>query len=91
MTRQALGELVQLDQEAIGRIERGERMRFDNLEPIAQALGVHVVELFAAPDASVEHSLALSPEVMRVATYIASRTAEDPTFAVRALKILREI
>jgi transcriptional regulator with XRE-family HTH domain len=90
LTREQLGDLIDLDKAAIGRIERGERMNFDNLGPVAEALGVHVRSLFEfeQPVGKVEP---LSKDAWRIALLVDRRAVADPTFAKRVLKILREI
>jgi transcriptional regulator with XRE-family HTH domain len=90
LTRVELGELVNLDAEAIGRIERGERMKFDNLEPFADALGVRVVDLFECGAPPVGGT-PFASDVTRVALFVARRAKSDPSFPRRVLKILREI
>jgi transcriptional regulator with XRE-family HTH domain len=90
LSRTDLGDLVGLDVEAIGRIERGERMNFDNLEPIAVAVGVHVSELFAfetAPPAPYP----LSKAALQIGYMVDQRAKSDPTIPLRLLKILRQL
>jgi transcriptional regulator with XRE-family HTH domain len=90
LSREELGEMVELDREAIGRIERGERMNFDNLEPIAVAVGVDVSDLFdfdTAPPAPYP----LSKDALQIGYLVDRRARRDPTVPRRILKILRQI
>lgn len=92
MTREQLGEIVGLDKEAIGRIERGERMNFDNLEPISLALHVSVRDLFVTDEPLVyAPNYPLPLEVLKVAYMIERRSAADPTYLRRVQKILKNI
>lgn len=48
LTQEELGELAQLDRTYIGSVERGERnISIDNMEAVANALGVDLRELLA--------------------------------------------
>lgn len=90
LSRDELGELVGLDREAIGRIERGERMNFDNLEPIAVAVAVEVADLFSF-DTAPPPPYPLSKEALQIGYFIDQRAKRDPTVPRRILKILRQI
>lgn len=90
LSRAELGDMVGLDVEAIGRIERGERMAFDNLEPIAVAVGVAVADLFAA-ETPPPAPYPLSKEAQQIGLLVDRRAKLDPTIPRRILKILRQL
>ncbi len=89
MSREQLGDLIHLDKAAVGRMERGERMNFDNLGPVAEALGIHVRSLFDFD--MPEPQSRLNTEAIRIARLVAHRARRDPSFPKRVLKILREL
>jgi transcriptional regulator with XRE-family HTH domain len=91
LSRDELGELVGLDKEAIGRIERGERMNFDNLEPIAHAVGVDVAVLFSLAE-PLPPPYPLSQEALTVAYHVDLRQRRgEVSFYKRVLKILKHL
>jgi transcriptional regulator with XRE-family HTH domain len=88
LSQVALSDLLDIDQESMSRYESGGSLpRIERLQRMAELLGVELRDFFTFP--AETKPKAPSPDAQKLLEYVRVTSAADPSFARKALKLLR--